>query len=74
MKQTFISRSKRTSTKIHLIIERDTAEAKAAAKILAKRFRKHFKAKRAKYWDKVAKRYITAFSRLGSAKLVGATP
>lgn len=55
-------------------IERGSAEAKAAAKILAKRFRQHFKDKSAKYWDKVAKRYITAFSRLGSAKLVEQLP
>lgn len=37
---------------------------------LKKRFKKHFKDKSPKYWDKIAKRYITAFGRLGSTKLL----
>ena len=37
---------------------------------LYNRFKKHFKCQDAKYWDKVTKRYITAFGRIKSTKLL----
>lgn len=37
---------------------------------LKKNFKKHFKDQRPKYWDKIAKRYITAFGKLESLKLL----
>ena len=38
--------------------------------VLKKNFKKHFKDQGPKYWDKVAKRYITAFGKLESTKLL----
>ena len=37
---------------------------------LKKKFKKHFKDQGPKYWDKIAKRYITAFGKLESTKLL----
>ena len=37
---------------------------------LKKRFKKHFKDQNPKYWDKIAKRYITAFGKLNTPKLL----
>lgn len=37
---------------------------------LHKRFKKHFKDKGAKYWDKIAKRYITTYGKLKSTALL----
>ena len=37
---------------------------------LKKNFKKHFKDQSPKYWDKIAKRYITAFGKLDSLKLL----
>ncbi len=37
---------------------------------LKKNFKKHFKDLGPKYWDKIAKRYITAFGKLESTKLL----
>lgn len=37
---------------------------------LKKKFKKHFKDRNPKYWDKIAKRYITAFGRMESLKLL----
>ncbi|WP_321492978.1 RNA-directed DNA polymerase [uncultured Desulfobacter sp.] len=37
---------------------------------LKKNFKKHFKDHGPKYWDKIAKRYITAFGKLESTKLL----
>ena len=37
---------------------------------LKKNFKKHFKDQGSKYWDKIAKRYITAFGKLESTKLL----
>lgn len=41
---------------------------------LYKNFKKHFKDQGAKYWEKVAKRYITAFSKLESTKILKDLP
>jgi hypothetical protein len=41
---------------------------------LHKRFKSHFKDKSAKYWDKVAKRYITTYGKLKSIKLLSLLP
>jgi Reverse transcriptase (RNA-dependent DNA polymerase) len=43
-------------------------------KDLIKQFNRHFEDKSPKHWDKVAKRYITAFSRLKSKKLIKVLP
>jgi len=37
---------------------------------LKKNFKRHFKDQKPKYWDKIAKRYITAFGKLGTPKLL----
>lgn len=37
---------------------------------LRKNFKKHFADHGPKYWDKIAKRYITAFGKMGSTKLL----
>lgn len=37
---------------------------------IKKKFKKHFKDHNPKYWDKIAKRYITAFGKLESTKLL----
>ena len=37
---------------------------------LKKKFKNHFKDRNPKYWDKIAKRYITAFGRMESLKLL----
>lgn len=51
-----------------------TEEAKEAAKELLRRFKSHFTDKSPKYWDKVTKRYITAFGRLKSRCLIPLLP
>lgn len=43
---------------------------KKIEKLLWQRFTKHFADQTPKHWDKVAKRYITAFSRLKSRKML----
>lgn len=43
---------------------------KEIEKELMKKFIIHFKSQDAKYWDKVSKRYITAFSKIKSYKLL----
>ena len=55
-------------------IEPGSVEATHAEKELRKRWKKHFQDRSPKYWDKVAKRYITAFGRLQSKKLVKLVP
>ncbi|MEW8442237.1 MAG: RNA-directed DNA polymerase [Candidatus Thiodiazotropha taylori] len=58
-------------------IDKITFESKNADKTekeVAKRFRLHLKDRAPKYWDKVAKRYITAFGRLKSKKLLKLAP
>lgn len=47
---------------------------KEVCKNLHKRFKERFKDQGARYWDKVTKRYITAFGRLGSTKLLTELP
>ena len=47
----------------------DNDYAKKTDKLRSK-FRKHFKDQNPKYWDKVAKRYITAFGKADSKKLL----
>lgn len=47
---------------------------KAISSELYKRFKQHFKDQGAKYWDKIAKRYITTFGRLNSEKLLNDLP
>ncbi|GIP17527.1 hypothetical protein J40TS1_31690 [Paenibacillus montaniterrae] len=49
-------------------------EYKAITSEVYKRFKKHFKDQGAKYWDKIAKRYITTFNRLNSHKLLNDLP
>lgn len=49
-------------------------DAKAAEMELLRRFKSHFKDKSPKYWDKVTKRYITAFGRLKSKRLIPLLP
>lgn len=54
-------------------IEKTTEEDdnyKSVCAELHLRFKKHFKDKRAKYWDKIAKRYITTYSKLNSKSLL----
>lgn len=41
---------------------------------LHKRFQDHFKNQGAKYWDKIAKRYITTYTKLGLTKLLTDLP
>lgn len=55
-------------------ISTGTSEAVTVEKQLKTRFRIHFKDKSAKYWEKVTKRYITAFGRLRSKWLVKQLP
>lgn len=43
-------------------------------KELNKRFSSHFKDRGAKYWDKIAKRYITLYGKLGYKKLIKKLP
>lgn len=43
---------------------------KKIEKLLWQRFKEHFADQTPKHWDKVAKRYITAFSRLKSRKML----
>ncbi|UNK20801.1 RNA-directed DNA polymerase [Paenibacillus sp. N3/727] len=47
---------------------------KEVCKEVYKKFKKHFKDQGAKYWEKVTKRYITAFGRLESKKLLDDLP
>ena len=51
-----------------------SSELKAIEKELMTSFRRHFKDQSARYWAKVTKRYITAFTRLNSQKLVKKLP
>lgn len=51
-----------------------TEEAKRAAMELLRRFKSHFTDKSPKYWDKVTKRFITAFGRLKSTRLIPFLP
>lgn len=46
------------------------ADYKKVCSDLHKRFKNHFKDKGAKYWDKIAKRYITTYSKLHSISLL----
>ncbi|MGB0372243.1 MAG: RNA-directed DNA polymerase [Opitutales bacterium] len=56
------------------VVEAGTPEADKAETELNKRFQRHIKNPGAKYWDKVTKRYITAFGKLRSRKLVKKAP
>ncbi len=51
-------------------ISRDSVELNRTKKELNKNFKTHFRDKSAKYWDKVSKRYITAFGKLKSKDLL----
>ncbi len=55
-------------------VEPKSTQSEITEKELVVKFRKHFKDQGAKYWDKVAKRYITAFGRLRSHKLIKKCP
>src|SRR5690606_24862258 len=46
------------------------ADYKKVCSELHKRFKKHFKDRGAKYWDKIAKRYIPTYSKLHSKSLL----
>lgn len=43
---------------------------KKVVKELSERFKQHFKDQGSKYWDKISKRFITAFGKLESSKLL----
>lgn len=51
-------------------IKKDDENYKEVCSELHKRFKKHFKNTNAKYWDKIAKRYITTYSKLYSKSLL----
>ncbi|MCG5495911.1 RNA-directed DNA polymerase [Ectothiorhodospira variabilis] len=51
-------------------IKKGDANYKQATTDLKKNFKKHLKDHGPKYWDKIAKRYITAFGKLESTKLL----
>ncbi len=51
-------------------IKKDASDYNKVINELKTKFNKHFKAKDAKYWDKIAKRYITVFTKLESDKLL----
>jgi len=53
-----------------VVHNKSSDEYKALEKELKKRFKDHYSDKTPKYWDKVAKRYVTAFSKLKSKKLL----
>lgn len=55
-------------------VEAGSDLAKQVEKDLIKKLNSHFNNRSAKYWDKVTKRYITAFGRLGSRKLIKKVP
>jgi hypothetical protein len=55
-------------------VSKDPANFKAIEKELKKRFKKLFEDQTAKSWDKVVKRYITAFSRIRSNTLLENLP
>lgn len=55
-------------------IKPTSKNAKKTEQELLKRFKKHLKDRSPRYWDKVAKRYITAFGKLGSTKIVSLIP
>jgi hypothetical protein len=52
------------------ICPKNSPEYNARTSELKTRFKKHYRDRQPKYWDKVAKRYITAFSKFGSPKLL----
>lgn len=51
-------------------LKKGDANYNQATTELKKNFKKHFKDNVPKYWDKIAKRYITAFGKLKSTKLL----
>lgn len=55
-------------------IDQNTDSTGALEKKLLSEFKKHFKDQSPKHWDKVAKRYITAISRIKSKKLLKNLP
>ncbi|WP_162596609.1 hypothetical protein [Thiofilum flexile] len=55
-------------------IEPEHELRKEIEEFLEQQFKEHFKNKMPKYWDKVTKRYITAFSRLKSLKILQDLP
>ena len=54
-------------------INKSDADYKKICSELHKRFKAHFKDTGAKYWDKIAKRYITTYSKLNSKSLLSIT-
>lgn len=52
-------------------VEKTHPNYKKICSELHKRFKDHFKDTSPKYWDKIAKRYITTYSKLGSNLLLG---
>ena len=55
-------------------IKSDSDPSKEIEKKLFKQFNEHFRDQSPKHWDKVTKRYVTAFSRLKSEKLLTKLP
>lgn len=52
------------------IVQKSDPNYKDICKKLHQKFNNHFKDREAKYWEKVTKRYITAYGKLESAKLL----
>ena len=52
----------------------ETKDIRQIEKILYKKFKNHLGARTSKYWEKVAKRFITVFGRLKSRKILEITP
>lgn len=55
-------------------IKKDDSNYKSVCNEMNKKFKQHFKDQGAKYWEKVTKRYITAYGRLESTKLLNDLP
>lgn len=55
-------------------VKKGDSNYKEVCKEVHKKFKQHFKDQGAKYWEKVTKRYITAFGRLESKKILDDLP
>ncbi|XOJ00370.1 RNA-directed DNA polymerase [Paenibacillus polymyxa] len=55
-------------------VKKGDSNYKDTCKEVSRAFKKHFKDQGSKYWEKVTKRYITAFGRLQSTKLLSDLP
>ncbi|AZK47325.1 RNA-directed DNA polymerase [Paenibacillus lentus] len=55
-------------------VKKGDSDYKEICKDVHKKFKQHFKDQGAKYWEKATKRYITAYGRLESTKLLNDLP